>query len=674
MRLFGLAMLLFLALHASGPVHAQGIARDGAVVIEARYTDDPWVTGVGLDQAPLQEQSTPSRLAARMANFHVADGGAHGFNDTYSLRGLSNTPQFGTAAITAYLDEVPLGSSFTIPAQLTGFSQAELFRGPGQNTRFGHVGSAGVLQLVTPEPGREPSIDATLGLGNYSDIGTSATFATSADTWGDALLSAAANRRDGYVRNDLLERNLDDRKLLSGLARVRLRLSDALQVKFLAVGQRARDGAQPMVPLDGPLYHVSRSSEGYTDLDWVAAGVTVSLSTSAGTLNVTTSVNDWRLGPYASVLAFGPAELANSVDQRQRTWSEEARWLSRRDAPLRWELALFGSVSRTEGAFDRAFGGMSVEKSSFSLHADDLAAYAEMSVDLSGNTELIAGLRAENSARRMWRVENVPNEEQYRARSPSAALLPRIELRHVLAPQMQAFVSAGTGYKPGGFSAFTGNRTLSAFGPERNRALEAGITRAAGDRFMATLRVFRYDLRGYQIERSFATGADADDYLVVNAPRALSSGAELELRWRPLARLDIEAGLGRTRAVLKRFTDPYTSVSYAGEPVPFSPAYDGSLRVSYRGIGGWFATAALTSNGTIRFTEANEPAFRQEPCALFDASVGYASSRWRVTAYSENLSDKRYFSAISAGAAHGTPGRPRTFGVQLAMTVRDAWN
>ena len=61
------------------------------------------------------------------------------------LRGLTNTPLFGDPAVTFYLDDLPLGSGFTLPTDLLGFAQGELHRGPSQNTVFGRAGSAGVV-------------------------------------------------------------------------------------------------------------------------------------------------------------------------------------------------------------------------------------------------------------------------------------------------------------------------------------------------------------------------------------------------------------------------------------------------------------------------------------------------------------------------------------------------
>ena len=221
---------------------------------------------------------------------------------------------------------------------------------------------------------------------------------------------------------------------------------------------------------------------------------------------------------------------------------------------------------------------------------------------------------------------------------------------------------------PGGFSAFTGIKSLASFGPERTKTLEAGVTRATSDKILsATARVFYYDITGYQIERSFATGSSGNEYIDVNAPRARSFGSELELRWNPAAGLTLAADLGYTNVTLRTFTDPYTGTSYAGKRAPAVPVYNASFRADYRATDGFFSGLELTSVGRTYYTEGEDLAFGQRAYVLLSAQAGYAHGRYRITFYGRNLTDERYYSAITPGVNHGTPGAPLTYGAELAV-------
>jgi len=640
---------------------------DPLVIEDHLLTDSPaTVTKIIFDQQPFA-LATTTGLASRSANFFIATNDAESFNDIFSLRGLTNTPIFGDAAISFYLDDLPLGSGFTFPVNLAGFARAELHRGPTQNTVFGRAGSAGVVTLATPSASANNQSQLRVSYGNYNARQISADANTGSGGATDAYVNLNYAARDGYITNTTLGRDIDAKDSRSGLVRVRTRPSDTSELTLLVTANRARDGVQPLVPLGGPLFSVDRQTEGLTDVDAWNAALTASFTTPVGRLTATTSHNDWDLGPYSSTLGFGFAELTNNVEQRQRTWSEEVKLVSDRKSSTHWQVGAFYSDSRTEGSFERLFGPFPFEQSDYRIANRNVAAFGEATFRIAPDIELTAGLRLEDSRKNFNRVETVPTPQTFALDDESSAWLPKLGLSYDVSRDTQLFATVGAGYKPGGFSAFTGNRSLAAFGPERTKTFEAGVTHTSKDQTLAaTFRVFYYDIDGYQIERSFATSSVADDYLVANAPRARSLGGELELTWRPVNGLTLAADLGRTDVTLREFTDPYTGVSYAGNRAPAVPVFDASLRGDYESPGGFFGGIELVANGRTYYTEAEDLMFGQKSYALLGAHLGYAHDKYRVTLYGQNLTDKEYYSAITPGTFHGTPGAPRTFGVEVA--------
>jgi outer membrane receptor protein involved in Fe transport len=646
-------------------VHLEPVVVDAGLLTDSPAT----VTRVDLGTIPLNENTTAG-LAARSANFFIATNDAHSFNDTFSLRGLTNTPIFGDPAVSFYLDDLPLGSGFTFPTNLAGFARAELHRGPTQNTVFGRAGSAGVVTLATPEPAASAQGELRASYGSYDAREVSATASTAAGGAADAYVSADYAARNGYITNTTLDRAVDDKESTSALARVRFRPNATTELTVLVTALRARDGAQPLVPLGGPFFTVDRTHEGVTDLDAWNAALTAAFATPVGRLTVTTSLNDWVLSPYVNTLAFGPAELTDDISQKQHAWNEEVKLVSDTRNPIRWQTGAFFSDGRTDGAFDRVFGPYPYETSAFQTDARDLAAFGEATFALAPTVSLTAGLRAEDSRKTMNRQETVPTPQVFDLRRESTALLPKIGVSYAPDRETSLFATAGAGFKPGGFSAFTGNRALAAFGPERTKTLEVGFTHAnVAKTLTATVRAFYYDITGYQIERSFDTGGGGNDYLVVNAPHARSLGGEVELSWQPRAGLTLAADLGATDVTLREFTDPFTGVSYAGNRAPAVPVYDLSLRADYESSRGFFGGVDLTSNGRTYYTEGEDLTFGQRAYALLGARLGYAAGNYRLTLYGENLADARYYSAITPGTGHGTPGAPRTVGFEVRIKL-----
>lgn len=632
-----------------------------ALAVQAATASD-----VSLDQVPGSENNSAT-LSARLANFFVATSDAHSFNDTYALRGLTNTPIFGSPAIGFYLDDLPLAQAFTFPSGYQGMAGARLHRGP--NTSFGRIGPAGVLVLQTPANGAALSGEIQAAYGSFDAFEVAARIASAREARGDAYVSVNWNRRDGYIRNTVLDRDIDGKNAFSALVRLRYRPVARTEITALVTGLRSRDGVQPLVPLGGSLYEVARQAEGVTELDAYNAALTVAVQTAIGELKATTSGSLWELDPYANTLAFGPMELASQVRQQQQALNQEIALTSAPDSPIRWKAGFFGSASHTDGQFDRFFGPFPYERSSFHLSGRDAAIHGEATFQLSPRTGLTGGLRAEFTRRAMDRSETVPAVQTFGLSQRSSGFLPKLRLDHAIDDRTAAFAILGGGYKPGGYSAFTGNRTLAAFGPERARTFELGLTRSNQKRSMDLVaRAFWYELSGYQIERSFATSAIADDYLVVNAARARSVGGEIELTWRPLPHWTVHAAAGFSQATLRKFVDPFTGRTYTGNQVPFVPIGDGSLEMEYRPVAGWTIGIEASHNGRVYYTEGEEAYFSQKAVTLLGARLAYETARYRYCLSGENLGSADYYSAITAGTNHGTPGGPRR--IVFSVTLR----
>jgi outer membrane receptor protein involved in Fe transport len=701
-----LAAILALGAHAA---FAQTAKTDDTVVpLEkmevraSRLADSPaTVTAIALDTLPAGENSLAG-FAAQTPNFFVASNGARSFTDIFAVRGLTNTPIFGTPAVTVYLDGLPLGSGFTFPSELAGFATGELFRGPGQNTVFGRAGPAGVLQFTTPQtapdglPWDEPRFRAGGGGGydpwssltapktatgevraSYGNFNTRDVAASVSDggSYGDVLFVADYSARDGYITetNPALRHDIDYQDALSELARLRWRgLAPNTELTLLFTGLRARDGVQPLVPLGGPLFTVSRSAEGVTDVDAYNTALTAAFNTPVGRLSETTSYTDWHLGPYSNLIKLSPFfSLGNTVVQNQRNWNEELKLTSDAQAAVRWNVGAFFSDGTTSSNVARlAFNVVPTEVSSATIDQRSFAGFGEATFKVGDALALTPGLRVETNRQTYARNQTVPAPPAtLNLGATSSALLPKLAASYTLSPQATLFASVGAGYKPGGFSSFTSNAALAPFGPERTTAYEAGVTRETTDHALtATVRAFWYDITGYQIERSFT----AADYFVANAPRARSRGAELELTWKPATGLTFTGGFGYTDVTLLKFTEPvapFTNVD--GNRAPYVPLYTANLRADYQDASGWFGGVGATAYGRTNYSEDQNPALSQRAYTLLDAHLGYGQGRWRVSFYGANLTNEGYYSAItpfgSPASAHGTPGAPRTYGVQATV-------
>lgn len=644
----------------SGPV----VNADKVVVEETRLSADAaGTTQLQIDPTFQAAERSLENLSGRIANLHLNSGGARSFGDIFTLRGLSNTPFFSDPAVTLYFDDLPLASSFTYPTGLFGFTDVAVYRGP-QATAFGRAGPGGVIVLSSTEPAAQAGGELRASAGNFHSRSATLTAASAREAKADASVSVAYNARDGYIENTQLGTRVDDQESWSASARARFRPTTTSEFTLQLLGTRSRDGAQPLVPLNGPFDTVRRGREGSTDLNSFGAALKGAFDLSFGRLTAVTSYTDWQLDPYHNRLVLPPT-LDSRILQTQQTWNEEIRLASDTRAGLSWNAGAWFSDGKTNGNVNRAIPGLfPIEISNFDLKSKTAALFGQVTFAPATRWNVTAGLRAEQVKKDFIRREQVPQNRAFTANDTFKALLPKLAVRYALSDTTTASASVALGTKPGGYSAFTGNAALAPFRAEKTTAFEAGIdTTAARKTVHLAVRAFAYAIRDYQIERSF----NASDYLVVNAPRARAVGGEFEATWRPLPEWTYAATLGVTELTLREFTDPFTGRSYAGNRAPYAPEYDGHFSATYHTTAGWFAGGEVVATGPTYYDESENPLFRQSARAIFNARVGYDTARWRISLFGQNLTDETYYGLIVPGVGHGAPGAPLTYGVEVAV-------
>jgi outer membrane receptor protein involved in Fe transport len=602
-------------------------------------------------------------LARQTAGLALNDAGARGFGTTTTLRGLGNTPFFSDASAPVYLDDIPLATAFTFPTELYNFAQMTVHRGPQAAAQFGRAGDAGVIQFTSTAPGAKPTARIVASAGDYGAFSATASAQTARSAEFDASASVGTSRRDGYIANTQLQRTVDDRSAVFGRVQLHYRPAKDLELSLHVLAQQSRDGAEALVPLGGPYYTVDREREGATDTDFTAVAVGVTKRLADATVTATTSYTDWNLNPFANrLVVFGGFDLDSVLTQSQRTFNEELRYVSGL-----FTGGAFFSHSRTEGAVRRSFSGFTIENSRFQLAGDTFALFGQAGFKPDADWLITPGLRLERTAKDFTRTEVVPASRVYRRDDSWNALLPSISAtRHVNASTDAVFTVA-RGFRAGGYSAYTGRADLAGYDPQRTWGVEAALSTADPQtRWAFTARGYAYRVHGYQIERSFAVpNTGTDEYLVVNAGRAQVLGLEIESAWRPMADVTVRAVAGLTDVTLKDFTDPFTGVNYSGNRAPYAPSGNAALRIDYAPARGFFCGAGVTWTGRTFYDEQETAMFSQPVYTLIDAHAGFALGRGDVRLFGRNLGDKAFYSSITPGVGHATPGAPATWGVEV---------
>lgn len=601
-------------------------------------------------------------LEQNAGNFHVSQAGAGGYGSLFALRGVANTPYFSDPAITVYLADIPLPSSFAYPEDLPGFASASLYRGP-EGSDFGRATDGGVI-VFAPAPANE----AIARYGSYDE--RSASVAADAD---DVLVLAGYDAREGYIANDEIGQRVDDQENENGYVQVGVPLGQSDKITLEAFGTRSRDGAEPLVPLGGPYYAVERAQEGVTDSDSEGAALRFDAALpGGGSLRSVTSFTAWRMDPFTDFLVL-PPPIASEIIQDQKSWNEELHLSSGAGGAVTVTGGLWLSRSTTDNFVDRAIPELfPIEVSSFEEGSRQGAVFGDLKWGLgaqpsaSGATRstwtVSVGGRAEATERDFLRREAVPTPGlDYVGHDRYGAFLPKLALDWTGGEDEHAEFSVAEGFRPGGFASYTDNPALIPFTAERMVSYSAGCDKAwAGRVWQVALRAFDEEIANYQIERSYT----ATDYLVATAHRARAEGAEADLTWRPAAGWTLAASGGWTRAILLSYASPITGQNLSGNAAPYIPLYNANLEATWRPARRWFAGARESAVGRTYYDELETTAYEQRAYGLLEARAGYETKRWSLTVYGTNLTGRRYYELIIPGVNSGNPGAPRSEGVE----------
>jgi hypothetical protein len=671
-RLLRSALAALAALLGAAPAFSQdegdnSVVQNPAVIVVGTSAGGVPGTGVAVvaTQAPLEPiASAWEALNRAVPDFHVSEGGSGGYGGLFAARGLANTPYFGDPAVTVYFADIPLPSSFAYPEGLFGFDSAKVFLGP-RGSEFGRA-TDGAVVVFSPAEAGSAGGQVLAGAGSYD--ARQAAFAVNTDPRGgaDATVFADYDGRSGYIENRELGISVGDQENESAFARLRLRPWAGGEIALEILRTRSRDGAQPLVPLGGPLYSVSRPMEGVTDLDSIGAALKGSFSLpGSATLTTVTSFTNWSMDPYRSFIVI-PPPLTNFVDQEQKRWSEELRLRSDPKAPVRGDVGVWLSKGSTGNSLERAIPGLyPIEASSFAQTDGTAAVFGEAVVEPLAGLTVTAGLRAEAGTKDFARLEQVPvpglafdGAERY------GALLPRLGASWQVGPEDHFEASVAEGLRPGGFSSFTDKPALMPFAPERSTEYSAGWVQSVA-RHSASLAVtvFYTSIDNLQIERAF----NAIDYFVATAPRADSLGAEAEARWIPSPEWTLGLSAGWTRVRLDTFRAPLSGLDESGHEAPGAPVSNANFDIAFKPGGHWFCAGQVAAVGRTYFDEVGTARYTQDAYVLFGLRAGYEARRWTLLAFGENLAKAGYYELIVPGVNSGAPGAPRTFGAKATM-------
>lgn len=293
-------------------------------------------------------------------------------------------------------------------------------------------------------------------------------------------------------------------------------------------------------------------------------------------------------------------------------------------------------------------------------------------------------------------------------------LQPKLSLRYGITPDVNFYANWGIGFKSGGFNnqgsaaivdqafnQFIGTNVLinDIFRKEKSSAFEAGLK---GSLFNDTIT---FDLAGYYTEIDdmqffeFFVGAFGLLRVVSNIDEVEVFGAEANLTAQIIPGWSVYGSVNVTDSEIKAnasrpitvgnespYTADYTINLGTQIEAPLADSFDLVVRADYRITGPtWFHTvqddpSPTLFSGLLPISALALPAFvgdadysitEREAFGVMDLRVGLQGENWRVTAFADNLFNRRYLNevipAIEFGGSFISPGGLRRFGVEVGF-------
>ncbi len=631
-----------------------------------------------------------------------------------SIRGVStNRGQAPSVSIVTDGRVVPDSELYTFKP--FDVAQVEILKGP-QGALYGRAAAGGVIAIRHIQPGDIADNYARIGLGN----GAAKTFAAAltAPISEKIALRVATTLADdrGFIQNNTLRKKTDAFQSLNFRGILSADLSDALKASVQLNYAHEQGGAAFVSSnnitgrFGGRLSGAALTNpigdfEGRSDRDWFGALATLKFTLANGdALTSLTAYDDYKKNfieeldfrPDKNLTFFGFPAFPNGIQPISQpvkisAVTQELRYTSRDDAPVRFIAGGFLQIVNKRRTDDFVgFGSFAAEQNKTTA----LGFFAQGAVDISETFEASAALRYDREKRTQY-VRNRANALLSTRAAAFDTVQPKITLSYKPSADILVYVSASTGFKPGGFNPTSSlaPSTPILFASEKTLSGEIGLK--------AKMGAARFEVAGYATRHSnFQNTVFLDNNLVFSIPRVniigieassdidLGNGFKLDgaVSW-TRARLGDYAVANPTIEVIEpvakcRFAGN-TLCQFGGNSIPNSPDYTAHIGGQWQGtIGAQSVTARLDYSRTGKIFYETDNVLVSPDFASVDARFAIKFGSVEAALWGKNLANSRRALAafgqqnlllLSALGPNGpfdsfTINKGRTWGGTLSIT------
>jgi iron complex outermembrane receptor protein len=660
---------------------------------------------VGVVDSPEIERRRISQLndlVGVIAGVSVPNGFSN-MPQAVGIRGVGVSLPAMSQAVGIYVDDVPLVRGYaTALWDLPDIQRIEVLRGP-QGTLYGQNSTAGAVKYVSADPGPESHARLSLGAGSH-DAAEARGYASGPLGRGRLSGSLAYSRRlnGGFGHNAASGNDVNRLDATQFRAKLAWATTPSLSSVVSVDGLRDRSDTHTYnYPLNHPnsAPRITYTRSGAGDFERKAGGVSLKIQNrlqGSLTLRSITAYRAFKDDP--TVADWGGLEeqryqLSQVIEQRVLTQEVQ---LQRRDDTLQWTAGVMLVADRFD--FQRYADFLPVGSTTSThtearthLETTDVGLYGQSRLAMGNASGATAGLRAystrQSGSNAFWRTDSQRQRTQtvYVADALTTSrtgLLGKLGIDHRFGTDLFAYATVSQGAKFGGFNRAAESLASAQFAtqPERVTTWELGGKGRFGDgRLTANLAAFYNDYRDYLavVPNMTIGGVLVTDGVLVNAGRAHTLGADLELGVSPVPHHEGKLSLEVLRSRFDAFTNPTGApgTDFVGNELPYASRMSVAASWLYRhplATGASVEVDLHLQHTRRHFTDvANNPLLEAPSQNYVHLGLSHTDpgERWIISARVRNLFDKTYvlmrnrIPPLGIDAAYYNP--PRTWTVSV---------
>jgi iron complex outermembrane recepter protein len=682
---------------------------------EERLQDVPIpVTAIDADALLDSNQTRIQDYYTKVPGLSLTLGGDAGA-PMVAIRGVT-TGGITNPTVGLVVDEVPYGSStsngagWSVPdIDPSELDRVEVLRGP-QGTLYGASSIGGLLKFVTTDPstnsfsGRLQAGTSTVKDGD--DLGYQARGSANVPVSDRFALRASGSvRRDpGYIDNvqtgqDDVNRIDSSSGRLSALwqptATFSLKLSALLHdVEAGGSAEAHRNVGLAELEQDALLgtggYH--RKTQSYTATLAAHPGSATLTSVTGYSVDEFSSNLDGTpvLGGVASGL-FGVSGAPDPIDSETEKFTQELRLSIPLGQRVDWLIGAFYTDEDTFTTQDilaqdpntgQIFG--TLFHGTTPATYEELAAFTNLTFQMTERFDIQVGARESQNRQTYSQVLTgalfggasiVTPEVDSKDNAFTYLVTPRVKIT----PDLMVYARLASGYRPGGPNSNSGFIGVPAeYGADMTNNFEVGIKGSALDRALS-FEASLYHIRWKDIQLQLREPTQLVPYFD-NAGEARSQGAELSLSANSSGGFHVTGWVAWNDAELSEDipATAINAVGSAGDRLPYSSRFSGNLSLEHD----FKLTNSVSAfaGGALSYVGDRKGIFRATPLrqtfesyTQIDLRAGINYEDWTITAFANNVSDKR--GVLRGGLDSFIPTyftyiQPRTVGVSLTRAFR----